>query len=125
MAIPLTQNKMIRHCFENITEKDDNLLKSLKRYNSTGHIVKEKKQEKQQPKTVMDKFNLRAPNREYYTIHENDKYKKIFPEKKNMYENINKMFKGMLDLQYIFQNHQEGFGSLHSSEELKQKLEYY
>jgi hypothetical protein len=46
MALPLTRNKMIHHCFENVTEKDDNLLRSLKRYNSTGNVVKEKKQVK-------------------------------------------------------------------------------
>jgi hypothetical protein len=98
MALPLTRNKMIHHCFENVTEKDDNLLRSLKRYNSTGSVVKEKKAVKASQVGLMDKFNLRAPGRDYYKIHENEVYKKIFPEKKNMYDNINKMFKEMLDL---------------------------
>jgi len=45
-------------------------------------------------------------------MHDNDKYKKIFKENKdskvNMYDNINKMFKGMLDLNYIFSFNQDG-----------------
>lgn len=57
-------------------------------------------------KSIIDRFDLRAPPKEYYVMHDNDKYKKIFKENKdskvNMYDNINKMFKGMLDLNYIF-----------------------
>ena len=62
-------------------------------------------------------------------MHDNEKYKKIFKENKdskvNMYDNINKMFKGMLDLNYIFSYNQDGMNQLPSSKDIfnKQKEE--
>lgn len=58
-------------------------------------------------------------------MHDNDKYKKIFKENKdskvNMYDNINKMFKGMLDLNYIFSFNQDGMNQLPSSKDIFNK----
>jgi hypothetical protein len=57
---------------------------------------------------MIDRYNLRVPNREYYQIHDIEKFKTLFPERANMYDNLNKMFKGMLDLNYVFQHHRHG-----------------
>lgn len=66
---------MIRHCFENVSEQRDSLMNQLKKFNYRRDEKSEKKLVKVSQKSMIDKFDLRAPDKKHYIKYDNEKYR--------------------------------------------------
>ncbi|EAR85749.2 hypothetical protein TTHERM_00312310 (macronuclear) [Tetrahymena thermophila SB210] len=98
-TLPYAKKKMIRHAFETVNDKEDNLLSQLKQFSQSRKQKKETKNTQKSHKSIIDHFGLRPPPREYYQKH----------------PKLDKMFKDMLDLNYVLRMNQESMYQLPSS----------
>ncbi|CAD8188810.1 unnamed protein product [Paramecium octaurelia] len=96
--VPFSRPKMLQHNFE----KSDEKLKFVGLLNNQPQV--QKKQDIKYTQNILDKFNLRAPPKEYY-----QKFAKVDP-----------LFKEMLELNYVLNNHQESLHDLYQFKELGQ-----
>lgn len=57
---------MIRHAFETVNDKEDNLLQQMKQLSQSRKQKKEAKPTQKVNRSIIDHFDLRPPPREYY-----------------------------------------------------------
>ncbi|KAM3132455.1 hypothetical protein pb186bvf_015414 [Paramecium bursaria] len=100
--VPFSRAKLLQHNFEKSDERPQlaNILKVVP--------VEEQKIVKKQVFNIFDQFDIRAPQKEYY-----QKFPKVDP-----------LFKEMLDLNYVLNNHQESMNQLYSTKELGKNQVY-